>query len=169
MYTYLVQKCIQTKVCRDGRMQRCKRRCRGGRGWGATHCKNRYWCGGIAAFSSVGVFAQPEFINVQFLLGFPGASSWDRLEVSVYNVYKPVSKHFCSRERGVKSVRRGDYEKQGGKLLRLCPSYVQEFDIWLVVYVLYRLPHCLLAKIRTQRDIALHSKSEDDFFCNNSS
>ncbi len=43
-------------------------------GGGATHCKNRYWCGGIAAFSSVGVFAQPEaeFINVQFLLVFLG-------------------------------------------------------------------------------------------------
>ncbi len=59
MCTYLVQKYIQTKVCRDGRMQRCKRRCRGG-GGGTTHCKNRYWCGGIAAFSSVGVVAQPE-------------------------------------------------------------------------------------------------------------
>jgi hypothetical protein len=33
--------------------------------------------------------------------------------------YKPVSRHFCSAGRGVKSVNRGDCEKQGGKLLRL--------------------------------------------------
>ncbi len=43
-----------------------------------------------------------------------------KLGVSVYYVfhYKPVFNHFCSGEGG-ESVRRGDCEQQGGKLLRL--------------------------------------------------
>jgi hypothetical protein len=31
---------------------------------------------------------------------------------------------------GVKSVSRGDCEQQEGKLIRLCPNYVQEFGLW---------------------------------------
>ncbi len=35
--------------------------------------------------------------------------------------YKPVSNHFCSREEGVKSISRGDCEKQREKLKTFVP------------------------------------------------
>jgi hypothetical protein len=54
-----------------------------------------------------------------------------KLEVSVYNVY--ITNQFkttCSRG-GVKSVRRGDFELQGGKIFNtFFPGYVQEFGLW---------------------------------------
>ncbi len=61
-----------------------------------------------------------------------------RLEVSIYNVY--ITNQFQAtllkkEGEGVKSISRGDCEYQGGKLLRLCPNYVQEFCLCTVSHL----------------------------------
>ncbi len=79
------------------------------------------------------------------LLQTPNSWTYNFVEVSAHNIessqnlrlpyiqcihYKPVSKHFCSREGGgggVKSVSRGDCEKQHLRLLS--HDYVQEFGL----------------------------------------
>jgi hypothetical protein len=79
-------------------------------------------------------YTEAEFMNVQFRWGF-GASSWEFSDLMfpyTYNVYitNQFKTTFAQGGWGVKSVSRGDYEYQGGKLLRdFCPNYVQEFGL----------------------------------------
>ncbi len=84
-----------------------------------------------------------------------------RLKVSVYNVYITNQFQATFAQRG--GVSRGDCEKQGGKLLRLCPNYVQEFGLCILLYIYTKVLTTKKTKVLLSLELLIFSLAKQTY------